>query len=151
MSEKKTRYFCNWDCSNQGKFYTVRERQFMRQAVGKGKSITYMAKKLKRGYWAIQVQVNGYGVVSSSSRSGNFFGKRKQRQHRQPHPLSRAKPRYERVVRSNAHRQRRCKRRSKEFGIKQCGQLNRVFEGKQEVVKTEGDELEKELKEMMGL
>ena len=144
MNQKRTRFDCHWDCSNQGKIYTNREKQFIERSVRQGKSITHIAKCLRRGWWAIEVQVKGYGKdsnggVHSVGSNGLSTSKKVHQQKSQILPAFRRKQFDERKIYGS------------QSGVKHCSQRNRVFEGKQGVLKTEKTEMERELKELLGL
>ena len=62
MSQQKTRYNCNWDVSNQNKAYTIEEKKFIKESYENGVSLIDIAKAVKRGLWAVQVQIKYYLV-----------------------------------------------------------------------------------------
>ena len=119
----------------------------MKESMRRGKSISYIAKRLRRGYWAIQVQVNGYGVVNSCTNSASSILNKKSAQHSQFHHIPRHKPRFEQKTRIIAQK----KKKYNQSGVKRCAQRNRKFEGKQGVLKTTVTEMKKEMKEMLGV
>ena len=57
MEQNNCRYNCYWDISNQNKTYTKQEKRFIKKSYKNGMSATEIAKTLKRGLWAIEVQI----------------------------------------------------------------------------------------------
>eukprot|EP01084_Bolivina_argentea_P145961 255697_1 len=56
-NDMNTRYNVNWDCSNQNKRYTQQEKIFIQQSWENDISTVEIAKSLKRGLWATEVQI----------------------------------------------------------------------------------------------
>ena len=57
QQQRQQRYIVNWDCSNQNKRYTIQEKQFIKHCYENGMNPISIAKQLKRGLWAIEVQI----------------------------------------------------------------------------------------------
>ncbi len=57
VNYRNTRYNVNWDCSNQNKRYTRKENEFIKECCKNNISPVQIAQMLKRGLWAIEVQI----------------------------------------------------------------------------------------------
>ena len=130
MQQKNSRYNCYWDISNQNKKYTKQEKRFIKQSYKNGMSVIEIAKRLKRGYWAIKVQIFDYGVV-----------KRKY----QTRPT---KP----VKKQNVKKYKKKLNQSKMYKRKRFNLQNRKFKNEtNNVIETSKNEIENHVKDLMGL
>ena len=161
----RTRYGCPWDCSNQYKQYSYDEIKFIRRCLHKGISEEQIAKRLRRGLWAIQVQIKNMQQCRNKSASSTKPLNAKQRketlqliqalknrqqakhmQSKQVHTQQSRRPRLQK-------RQGKKMNTSSKFRseIKMCAHQNRKFGGKKFIVETTQKELEDELKNLLGL
>ena len=128
MEQKTCRYNCYWDISNQNKTYTKQEKRFIKQSYKNGMSAVDIAKILKRGLWAIQVQIN-YNVMKK------YYQTRPTKHVQIKHVQQQEK------IRSIKNLQKR----NVKF-------QNRKFENKtNDVIQTNQTEIQDHIKELMGL
>ena len=157
MQVKQTRYNCDWDCSRQNKQYSESEKKFIQQNWNAGKSIVEIAKKLKRGYWAIEVQImynlkrniydeernHNHNKVKSTGSSTRKRKKRPKDLMQKTQPPPRKKTRFICI--------------NKNFdgsvnSIKRTAQINRKFQDKKtNVIKTTKSEMQNHIGKLMGL
>ena len=157
MQVKQTRYNCDWDCSRQNKQYSESEKKFIQQNWNAGKSIVEIAKKLKRGYWAIEVQImynlkrniydeernHNHNKVKSTGSSTRKRKKRPKDLMQKTQPPPRKKTRFICI--------------NKNFdgsvnSIKRTAQINRKFQDqKTNVIKTTKSEMQNHIGKLMGL
>ena len=129
MQQKNSRYNCYWDISNQNKKYTKQEQRFIKQSYKNGMSVIEIAKHLKRGYWAIKVQIKYYIL----------------KRNYQTRPT---KP----VKKQNVKKYKRKLNQSKMYKRKRVNLQNRKFKTeKNNVIETSANEIENHLKDLMGL
>ena len=161
----RTRYGCPWDCSNQYKQYSYDEIKFIRRSLYKGISEEEIAKRLRRGLWAIQVQIKNMQQCKNKSASSTKPLNSKQRKETLQLIQALKKRQQTKTLQSNrAHfqhsrRPRLQKKQSKKMltsrkfraGIKMTAQQNRKFTGKKFIIETTHKELENELKNLLGI
>lgn len=143
MSGFKHRKQDPWDCSNHGKRYTDEELQSIYDMSDNGYSDEAIAKKFKRGEWAIHVvimlrdkrndqhqRILGTKHTNPSQRAINFNKEMNKR----------ARQNQIHKVAKNTQRGR---------SVKQIRKENRSQ--KQDIVKTSSNEMEDHLRAMMGI
>ena len=130
MQQKTSRYNCYWDISNQNKKYTKQEKRFIKQSYKNGMSVIEIAKTLKRGLWAIQVQIFDYGVVKR-----NY----------QTRPTKPVQKKYVQKYKKKLNQ-------SKMYKRKRVKVQNRKFQNETNtVIETSKNEIENHIKDLMGL
>ena len=157
MQVKQTRYNCDWDCSRQNKQYSESEKKFIQQNWNAGKSIVEIAKKLKRGYWAIEVQImynlkrniydeernHNHNKVKSTGSSTRKRKKRPKDLMQKTQPPPRKKTRFI-CINKNFD--------GSVYSIKRTAQINRKFQDKKtNVIKTTKSEMQNHIGKLMGL
>ena len=161
----RTRYGCPWDCSNQYKQYSYDEIKFIRRCLCKGISEEEIAKRLRRGLWAIQVQIKNMQQCKNKTASSTKPLNSKQRKETLQLIRALKKRHQEKTLPSNqshnqhSRRPRLQKKQSQKMRtsskfrteIKMCAQQNRKFSGKKFIVETTQKELEDELKCLLGI
>ena len=131
MSRQKNRYNCPWDTSNQNKSYTKQEKRFIKKSYENGVSLIEIAKAVKRGLWAIEVQTKYYLV--------------KKKYQRRP-----TKHEQKQKIQQNRNVQQKQKPKSKKKSRKR-NKKRKVKSETQVVVKTSEGEFQDHIKELMGL
>ena len=162
MQIKQTRYNCDWDCSRQNKRYSEKEKEFIQQSWKNGKSIVEIAKKLKRGYWAIEVQIM-YNLNINKNKNYNDHTDNENHNHNHNKFKSVTSAIKKRKTRPNDFKQKvqpppkkkkRFNHSNQMFGnsIKRSAQLRRKFYNQTtNCVKTETTEIENHINKLMGL
>ena len=134
MSQQKTRYNCNWDVSNQNKAYTIEEKKFIKESYENGVSLIDIAKAVKRGLWAVQVQIKYYLVKDNYQTRPS---KHVQKQH---------------VQQKQKQKQKQKSKSRKNLRKRIVKFQRRKFESETEVlIKTSKTEIEDHVNELMGV
>ena len=129
MQQKNSRYNCYWDISNQNKKYTKQEQRFIKQSYKNGMSVIEIAKHLKRGYWAIKVQIKYYIL----------------KRNYQTRPT---KP----VKKQNVKKYKKKLNQSKMYKRNRVNLQNGKFKNEtNNVIETSANEIENHIKDLMGL
>ena len=156
QQQRQQRYIVNWDCSNQNKRYTIQEKQFIKQCYENGINPISIAKQLKRGLWAIEVQImylknnhrNNHRAPPTTfyprNRSVGFYGSHgSQTQHLK-------KQKQKQKQKKQAPQQQE----TENWGnnIKQTGKINRKFTGLEtKIIKTKSNEMEAHIYQLLGI
>eukprot|EP01084_Bolivina_argentea_P176500 305421_1 len=137
---RNTRYNVNWDCSNQYKHYTYQEKQFIEDCWKNNMSCREIAKILKRGLWAIEVQIM-YIKNNNNNNSGFSTTNTTFRKQKKPQKQISAK-RTNRKYKSNQY-----------SNLKRYYKPNRKFEHAEheKIIQTSSITMENHLSELMGL
>ncbi len=152
---QNTRYNVPWDFSNQNKRYTIQEKKIIEQSIKNNKSSMQIAKILKRGLWAIEVQImyiknknnNNHNNNNNNNHNNNFSitnihcCNTLQSQH-----LHKQKTQKQQTQRKNYQT-------DGNSNWKKCDRPNRKFQhvNQQKIIKTSSILIENHLSELMGL
>ena len=152
QQQRQQRYIVNWDCSNQNKRYTIQEKQFIKQCYENGINPISIAKQLKRGLWAIEVQImylktnhrnNHKAPTTFYPRNRSIGSHRPQIQHLKKH---------QKQKKQREKQQAPQQQETENWGnIKQTGKINRKFTGLESIVETKTNVMQSHVYQLMGL
>ena len=157
-NSRNQRYNPYWDCSNQNKRYTEEEKTFIEQSWKEGMTAIEIAKILKRGLWAVEVQImyikqNKNIHYRSSYSSYSSFKPQQKRQKQQLQQQQRVQRQQVQTHIPQQLQQQQEQQQKQKYNpnLKFCAQQNRKFNGKQIIVKSNKTETQNHIYELMGL
>ena len=151
---RNTRYNVPWDSSSRYKRYTNQEKKYIKQCIENNISSVEIAQILKRGLWAIEVQImyiknnnsnhnNNHNLsitnnCSSTKQQRQYFHKQKTRKQSQKQEYFMKRENSTANTYSN---------------VKKSSEVNRKFHCSeaQKIIKTDSTLIQNHLSELMGL
>ena len=152
-TQRQQRYIVNWNTSNQNKKYTIQEKQFIKQCYEKGISPMSIAKQLKRGLWAIEVQIM---YLKNNHRNNHrapttFYPRNRSHGSHRPQTQHLKKQQQQKIQREKQQQAPQQEETQNWGNIKPKGKRNRKFNTESSIIQTKENEMQAHVYKLMCL